>query len=270
VADGNTFINAGFSIAAKHIAMRNNRFYNGLMALDVHPLVGMSDSVTIVGNSSYGRGVNELVSGSATNTVIKNNILCTNTTDDWAAGLSLGNAIGNYQIDYNLYYAPNKPGKGNLWFVVNGVELGRSSFSSWQAAGGDVHGKYANPLFLSTDSSSTDFLKLGSGSPAIGAGAMAGDAAPVFCDFDGNPRAAGQITDIGARLYGTQAVVQGGKGRRTSAPAVSRQSSMSTNRTYNLDGRVVKSGDVGSKSHAAAMTLRTKGVTTVRELLIAP
>lgn len=271
VADGNTFINARFTIAAKHIAIRNNRFYNGAISLDVHPLVGMSDSVTIVGNSCFGHGINELVSGSATNTVIKNNIFSTITTDDWASGLSLGNAISTYQIDYNLYYAPNKPGKGNLWFVVNGVELGRSSFSAWQAAGGDVHGKYANPLFLSTDSSSTDFLKLGTGSPAIGAGAVTGDAAPVFCDFDGNLRTAGQITDIGARLYGTQAVVaQGGKVRPVAAKAVPSRFLLSKNKAYDLIGRVVKGGDAGGKSHTAMLTLRKGGAGIMQRVPVMP
>jgi hypothetical protein len=257
VADGNTFINAGFGMAAKHIAIRNNRFFNGAVSLDNHPLVGMSDSVTIVGNSFYGRRINEMVSGSATATMIKNNVLYTATTDDWASGLSLGNAIGNYQIDNNLYFAPNKPGKGNLWFVVSGVELGRTAFGAWQAAGGDVHGNYANPLFLSTDSSSADFLRLGAGSPAIGAGATVGDEAPVFCDFDGNPRAAGQSTDMGARLFAPAAAAVSshrvdGRSRRRSAPV---GQGTASDRYYDLTGRAMPDAHLGAKSRTVALRI---------------
>ena len=251
VADGNTFINAGFGIAAKHIAIRNNRFFNGAISMDVHPLVGMSDSVTIVGNSCYGRRINELVSGSATSTMIKNNVLYTTTTDDWASGLSLGGAIGNYQIDNNLYYAPNKPGNGNLWFVVGGVELGRSAFSAWQAAGGDVHGKYANPLFVSIDSSSMDFLRPSAGSPARGAGATVGDAAPVFCDFDGNPRAVGLPTDIGARLFGLSATIAQRSGPRSAQVGRFEENG----RFYDVTGRVMPDARGGKKCRAAAIRL---------------
>jgi hypothetical protein len=257
VADGNTFINAGFGIAAKHIAIRNNRFFNGAISLDVHPLVGMSDSVTILGNSCYGRRVNELVSGSATNAVIKNNIFYTISTDDWAAGLNLGNALNNYRIDYNLYFAPNKPNKGNLWFVVNGVELGRGSFTAWQAAGGDVHGKYANPLFASTDSSSSDFLKLGAGSPAIGAGATAGDDAPLFCDFDGKVRATDQPTDMGACLYGTSSFVK--QPRRMDVQRVAQSARLrrpgTEGRLYDLTGRREQVKQSGKKSHKVRIIL---------------
>jgi hypothetical protein len=257
VADGNTFIGAGFGIAAKHIAIRNNRFYNGIIALDVHPLVGMSDSVTIIGNSCYGRRVNELVLGSAANTMIKNNVLYTATTDDWASGLSLGNALANYQIDYNIYYAPNKSNHGNLWFVVDGVELGRSGFAAWQASGSDAHGRYADPVFLSIDSSSIDFLKPGPGSPAIGAGAIIGETAPVFCDFFGNPRKAGQATDAGACLYGTPAAaMHDWTFNPIEAPRLHPGKRGPAGRPYDPLGRVLNGHAAKGKSRAAVPTLR--------------
>jgi len=259
VADGNTFINAGFSVAAKHIAIRNNRFYNGAIGLDVHPLVGMSDSVTIIGNSCFGRGTNEMVSGSATNAMIKNNILYTKTTDDWASGMSLGNAISNYIIDNNIYFAPNKPGKGNLWFVVNGIEVGRNGFNLWQAAGGDVHGKYADPLFQSIDSSSKDFLSLSAGSPAIGAGAVVGDGAPAFCDFDGNPRTAGRTTDIGARLFGVSGINTNNS--HANAPLSLRGQKQEGNRNISVDliGRITYYAAAKSRQHAAVQVLAAPG-----------
>jgi hypothetical protein len=253
VADGNTFTNAGFGIAAKHIAIRNNRFFNGAISLDNHPLVGMSDSVTIVGNSCYGRRVNELVIGSATATMIKNNILHTATADDWASGLFLENGIDNYHIDNNLYFAPNKPGKGNLWFVVNGVELGRSGFSAWQAAGGDVHGTYANPIFLSIDSSSTDFLRLSPESPAIGTGAAVGDAAPVFCDFNGNLRTVGLPTEIGAYLFKPFAIIA--QPRRTGLHCAKGRQFEDSGRFYDVSGRLLPISRGGKAGFAAAIRL---------------
>jgi len=197
VVDGNTFINAGLAITAKHIGVRNNLFFNGNPSLDIHPIVGMSDSVTLLNNTCYG-AVDNLVSGSATNVDIKSNILFSTTTDNWAAGLSSSGFTG-CQIDNNLYYAPRRSG-GALSFNGNG-------FSDWQTSGYDLHGKYGfDPLFVSTDRSSPDFLKLSAGSPAVKAGAKAGEAAPVFSDFNGASRAVGQATDMGARLFSATGV----------------------------------------------------------------
>jgi hypothetical protein len=214
VVDGNTFINSSLGITAIHIAARNNLFCNtipeasypnGPVDLSVHPLVGMSDDVTILNNSCYGTPANFLT-GSATNTVIKNNVFYSLTTYDYAAGVDLGNGMSNYQIDNNIYYAPLKG--SSLWFTAGGVIIGQSGFTAWQAAGADVHGKNVDPKYASTDPFSPNFLKLSAGSPAIGAGAAVGDGAPTFCDFDGSLRAAGQATDMGARLFSATGVRQ--------------------------------------------------------------
>jgi hypothetical protein len=103
------------------------------------------------------------------------------------------------------------------------------------------------------------------------AGAMTGDAAPVFCDFDGNPRAIGQITDVGARLYGTlAAVAQSGKVRPVSGHTVHPRYTMSTNQIYDLRGRVVNVINAGGKSRAAVVTLRKDGTGMVRGVKVAP
>ena len=196
VIDGNLVRSGGVPIAAKHIAVRNNILFNCGISLDNHPLVGMSDDVTIMNNTCFGE-VTEIVMGSATNAIIKNNIFSTTTTLGYAKGLYLENALSNYKIDNNIYYAPNKGGP--LWFCDSGVNLGEKGFANWQAAGADAHSLVADPLFASTDSSSSDFLKLSANSPARGAGA----AGPVFSDMTGTPRPAGQPTDAGARLFGS-------------------------------------------------------------------
>jgi hypothetical protein len=202
VADGNLFRGGSIGVAAKHVSIRNNLFNNGSVGLSTFQVVGISDDVTICNNSFYGY-VNEMVNGSATNVVIKNNILYASQADEWAKGLAFGNSLANYRIDNNIYYAPNK--NGYLWFSNGGVDYGRTAgFIGWQATGNDTHGMYANPLFVSTDSSSPDFLKLSASSPARGAGAVV----PVFDDVAGTPRPAGQPTDAGAWLYGSNAGVR--------------------------------------------------------------
>jgi hypothetical protein len=173
--------------------------------------VGMSDDVTIVNNTCYGNST-EIVSGSATNAIIKNNVFYTVTNLNYAKGLNLANAMSNYQIDNNIYYAPNKGGP--LWFVANGVNIGGGGFDKWQTAGADVHGRYVDPLFISTDSSSPDFLKPSAASPVRGAGA----AVPVYCDIAGTVRPAGQATDAGAWLYGSHSGVRSFAGARARLP----------------------------------------------------
>jgi hypothetical protein len=200
VADGNVLTNGGIQAAAKHVSIRNNLIHNGGISLASYTDVGMSDDVTILNNTLYG-SVNDMASGSATNVVLKNNIFYASHADQWASGLSFGNDLSNYLIDNNIYYAPTKD--GFLWFSNGGTDWGRTKgFSGWQASGNDVHGAYADPLFVSVDSSSPDFLKLRAASPARGAGATV----PVFDDIAGGARAPGLPTDAGAWLYGSSGI----------------------------------------------------------------
>ncbi len=220
VVDGNLLRSGGVRVTAKHIAVRNNLLCNNGFNLSSHALVGISDDVAIYNNSCYGSSTT-MVYGSATNTVIKNNIFHT-TAMEYASGISMSNSLDNYQIDNNIYYAPNI---SQLLFSADGI----NGFNSFQAAGADVNGMMADPQFVSVDLSSPDFLKLDETSPARSAGAMV----PVFCDFDGALRTAGQITDAGARLFGVSGVPK-------PALAIHGSCRMSVGtRVYDLLGRVV-------------------------------
>jgi hypothetical protein len=231
VADGNLLRSGGIIVTAKHVAVRNNLLHNNGISLSSHPLVGMSDDVTILNNSLYGY-VNDMASGSATNVVIKNNILYASRADQWASGLSFSNSLSNYQIDNNIYYAPNKD--GYLWFSNGGTDWGRTAgFSGWQSTGSDVHGRYADPLFVSVDTASPDYLKLSASSPARGAGAVAA----VFCDVAGTSRPAGQPTDAGAWLYGTAGLRGAGRMPTRSGAALVGTTA------YDLLGRLVRASD---------------------------
>jgi hypothetical protein len=186
----------------------------------------------------------ELVAGAGTNIVIKNNIFYTTTNLGYATGLFLENALSNYQIDNNIYYAPNKGGP--LWFTIQGVNQVKTGFTDWQATGADVHGRYADPLFVSTDSSSPDFLKLSANSPARGAGA----GVPVFCDFAGAVRPAGQPTDAGAWLYGSSSV-------RPSLPLVKwyPDRAIPASGAFDLRGRAVQMKERRSMCGAAGILI---------------
>jgi hypothetical protein len=193
VADGNLFRSGGIGVAAKHVSVRNNLFHNGSISLLTYPTVGMSEDVTIFDNSCYSESDADLVSGGATNTVVKNNLFYTDTTINYASGISLSGALTNYQVDNNIYWGPR---------LTRPFSFGTGGFSGWQGQGFDVHGKVADPQFVSTDASTPDFLKLRATSPARGAGAIV----PVFDDIAGVARPLDQPADAGAWLYGSSSV----------------------------------------------------------------
>jgi hypothetical protein len=201
----------GLGIAARHVAARNNLLLNASIGLEDHPVVGMSDDVTICSNSSYS-ALTAFAGGSATNVVLKSNVFHTTTDLSYAQGLYFSTPLSELEIDNNVYYAPNKAGP--LTFPVEDTAYGQSGFDSWQATGMDVHGMMADPRYVSTDFTSPDFLKLAEDSPCRGAGAAPGSAAPAFVDFDGNARTVGLATDAGAWLYGTLAVMPLGPSRQ--------------------------------------------------------
>jgi hypothetical protein len=91
--------------------------------------------------------------------------------------------------DYNLYYAPN-----STYFFDNTIR----NFAQWQAAGYDIHGKYANPKFVNLLIQNFELL---STSPGIDAGANLGS--PYNIDKNGVSRPQGAGYDIGAYEYST-------------------------------------------------------------------
>jgi hypothetical protein len=159
VLDGNTVSDGDVIMRANHTSFRNNIIVVGAtrgggIGISTSALAGTDPmNVTICNNSFYGPGW-EMVFGSATNVVIKNNVYHTTLSD--ATGMRIDNAMSSYQIDNNIYYKQS----GTLSFNKGG-------FCGWQAAGADVHGRIANPQFVSTDPSSPDFLKLSAASPAL-------------------------------------------------------------------------------------------------------
>jgi hypothetical protein len=96
-------------------------------------------------------------------------------------------------IDYNIY--ADMRGVMMAPFTCNGT--GTTSFSAYQAACGEVHGKSVSTADLNSDGS------LQANSPAIGAGVnltplCTGYLVPLCSDINGNPRPASGAWDAGA------------------------------------------------------------------------
>jgi len=99
--------------------------------------------------------------------------------------------------DYNLYY---KTGAGSIAYINGGG--GWMTFADLQSNGWELHGLFADPLFVDSSHDVTvapeeNNLELQSGSPAIGAGAVLGG---IF-DVDRNGVSRGSSPDLGAYQY---------------------------------------------------------------------
>ncbi len=157
------------------LVANNVVFNNGSSAIEVF----QSSHVDVVNNSTYGNiitplgqsaaianvsGRGEMNLGHISDVHVYNNIFYSRTGQP---PLMQGTACSDCAIDYNLYY-----GGANVWnnFGANGA-----------------HDKSGNPLFLNIDVSNPASvnLKLGNGSPALGAGTS--HLAPST-DILGNPR----------------------------------------------------------------------------------
>ena len=160
-------------------------FANGSSAIEVF----QSSHVDVVNNSTYGNiitplgqsaaianvsGRGEMNLGHISDVNVYNNIFYSRTGQP---PLMQGTACADCYVDYNLYY-----GGANVWnkFGANGA-----------------HDKSGDPLFLNMDVSSPASvnLKLGAGSPALGAGTS--HLAPS-ADILGNPRPGPSGYSLGA------------------------------------------------------------------------
>ncbi len=117
--------------------------------------------------------------------IIKNNILVSMSN---TAPIYFGTGSGTPSIDYNTLYAPNSNAIGGY--------NGSKTWSQWQSAGFDIHGKNADPKFKNIGSK--DF-SLQENSPALDAGMTAGN--PYNIDIMGISRPQGQNYDMGAYEY---------------------------------------------------------------------
>ncbi len=119
--------------------------------------------------------------------IIKNNILVSMSN---TAPIYFGTGSGTPSIDYNTLYAPNSNAIGGY--------NGSKTWSQWQSAGFDIHGKNADPKFTSINSK--DFT-LQETSPSVDAGLAAGS--PFNVDIMGVSRPQGQNYDMGAYEFTT-------------------------------------------------------------------
>ena len=109
---------------------------------------------------------------------IYNNVVVASGTNGWAGA--------PVDENNNLYYG-NSTQQMRSMHSTNHVAPGVGSASMLAT----------NPLFLSTNPTSADFLRLSSSSPAVDAGALLG----YSVDLAGNPRVSGSAPDIGAYEY---------------------------------------------------------------------
>ncbi len=114
--------------------------------------------------------------------IIRNNILVSMSN---TAPIYFGTGSGTPTIDYNTLYAPNSNAIGGY--------NGSKTWSQWQSAGFDIHGKNSDPKFKNIGNK--DF-SLQETSPALDAGMTAGN--PYNVDIMGVSRPQGQNYDMGA------------------------------------------------------------------------
>jgi uncharacterized repeat protein (TIGR01451 family) len=207
-----------------NLATSGAGFYNeGGGQLELRRSVVLSNSASSDGGGVYNTGVLTMV----------NTILAGNTSDNDGAGLY--NTSENLAVRHDTFYAnvagsqgggiyheagssspiinsslliDNSAGEGGGIYSANADP----SFDYNDASGnlgGDAGGNLSlgdgtgnisqDPNFLSTDSSSSDFLRIPAGSPAEDA---ADPNSPVSVDIDLDPRPSNQASDIGADEVG--------------------------------------------------------------------
>ncbi|MCP4680397.1 MAG: hypothetical protein GY854_33915 [Deltaproteobacteria bacterium] len=136
-----------------------------------------------------------------------NNIVVINSSDRFMFQAT-SDAVDHFDgltLNNNLYFNLDSSERQS-WIYEGHVEESLSGWREWSSQTSDTakiqdeNSLYANPLFLSTDPESEDFLKLAPSSPAINAGADL--SVNVTDDFLGIARPAGGAFDIGAYEMG--------------------------------------------------------------------
>lgn len=183
---------------SSYVMFRNNIIYHSLyVGLSIGGYaknVGGTDHCVIVNNSlwddgTYGSsGLGEFqIQYYATNNTVANNIFDGYTlTSKYLLYDFTSSEPSPAALDYNDYY--NTAGASSL-FDWQGKSI--SGFPAYQSASTqDVHGKFADPLYVNVTSTPYNF-DLASGSPALNAGTNLGVNTVGVLDYAGNARVNG-------------------------------------------------------------------------------
>ena len=183
---------------SSYVMFRNNIIYHslyvGLSIGGYSKNVGGTDHCVIVNNSLWddgtfgSSGLGEFqIQYKATNNTVANNIFDGYTlTSKYLLYDFTSNVPSPAALDYNDYY--NTAGASSL-FDWQGKSI--SGFPAYQSASAqDVHGKFADPLYVNVTSAPYNF-DLASGSPALNAGTNLGVNTVGVLDYAGNARVNG-------------------------------------------------------------------------------
>jgi hypothetical protein len=200
-------VDIGIEIASQHkgrasrdVIVRNNLVYHtnsvGITLGGSSLSAGGAEHCAVVNNTLLQNDTKSTGGGEfqiqyhAANNVFKNNIVSATSQGLFLNSYTRG-GLEPAQLDYNLYFSPVSTAKAE--FIWKGQD--HEGFAAYQAAGGDRHSRYADPKFLSLE---TTDLRLQPGSPAVDAGIDLSGALYGELDFVGNPRRQGAAIDLGA------------------------------------------------------------------------
>ncbi len=205
--DGNpandAYTSTGIGLGESDAMVRNNLLYD--MDLAFHGACGASN-VHILNNTVYmtptTTGLNvgngdflNVDLPAVTGWEVRNNVMWSENPGSNGCGdlINLA-ATDGLTLGNNLYYKPLSP---RPFGVGTSAAPALHDLAGWQALGLDTASLVADPLLVSVDPASPDFLRLGAGSPAIGRGRPVA----VFEDFYRAPRPSPDGYDLGAINY---------------------------------------------------------------------
>jgi len=201
-------VDLGIELASEHknhvssyITARNNLVYDGNSAgISIGGYAkkrGGTDHCVVVGNTLFENDAQNTGSGefqiqfNATNNSFENNILYAGAQGLFVNDFTTSSPDPSL-LDYNLYFSTVGAGNGK-WVWQKKHYVGYAKYLA--GTGLDQHSPaFSDPLFVNPPSN----LDIGSGSPAIAAGAILGGSVNGATDFAGNPRVQNGAINIGA------------------------------------------------------------------------
>ncbi len=199
--------NAPNDPSASDIIVRNNLIYNNKVAGIAlggynYPTSGKVETTIITNNTLFNNDTDNSYSGEmlisyVENSSVENNIFYTNNANKVLFLSSEANPT--LSLNYNLYYTPS--GSNDIVIEINSIEY--NEFSTYQSATAqDANSNFSNPLFVNASIPNPD-LHLSVSSPAIDAGAPSYTASANETDMDGEIRVYNGIVDCGADEFGS-------------------------------------------------------------------